>query len=77
MVRAVLEREGYAIVAPGAGSGAADAVVTVGEQGWHLTSGGRFASGRDFRALALALREDAEHTASIQAGEMRGAPDAE
>jgi iron complex transport system ATP-binding protein len=59
MARAVLEREGFAIVTA-ARAPTADVRVSVTEQGWSLgTADGREAHGRTFRSLALAVRQPA------------------
>jgi iron complex transport system ATP-binding protein len=54
MARAVLEREGYAIVADAI---APDTLaVTIGESGWHLSTDAADHSGATFRALATCVR---------------------
>jgi iron complex transport system ATP-binding protein len=54
MARAVLEREGFALVS---GPGTAETIVlAVSEAGWHLSSGRADASGDTFRSLASHVR---------------------
>jgi iron complex transport system ATP-binding protein len=54
MARAVLEREGFALVS---GPGTAETIVlAVSEAGWHLSSDSTDASGDTFRALASHVR---------------------
>jgi iron complex transport system ATP-binding protein len=54
MARAVLEREGYAIVADATGP---DVIaVTVGESGWHVSTDAADHGGATFRALATCVR---------------------
>jgi iron complex transport system ATP-binding protein len=54
MARAVLEREGYAIVADA--TAPETLVIAVGETGWHLSSDATDQSGNTFRSLAACLR---------------------
>jgi iron complex transport system ATP-binding protein len=54
MARAVLEREGYALVVEP--TAAASLSLTVSEAGWHLSADAADISGDTFRALAAHLR---------------------
>jgi iron complex transport system ATP-binding protein len=60
MARAVLEREGYAIVADA--KAPETLVIAVGETGWHLSSDAADESGDTFRSLAACVRALASTT---------------
>jgi iron complex transport system ATP-binding protein len=70
MARAVLEREGYGLVAEPAT--AESLSLTVSEAGWHLSVKGADLSGDTFRSLAAYLRGlPAWHSSSDAAGDAR------